>query len=136
MPIPLDHSYRGARIDWRDHLPSLAKQLTKEHTVPKTARGSKGIGKEIARGLMHRSMRVMIVGRNTQVEIQTAKDIRAEFLEADLSSIRAATKLVAVINGKTASRDVLVHSAGQYLLIAMLGVGLWCGQLIVGVTVM
>jgi short-subunit dehydrogenase len=100
------------------------------------ARGSKGIGKEIARALIQRGMRVMIVGRNTQVGIQTAKDIGAEFLEADLSSVRAATKLVAVINGKTASRNVLVHSAGQYLLIAMLGVGLWCRQLIVGVTVM
>ena len=107
--------------------------------MPKTAivaRGSKGIGKDIARGLMQRGMCVMIVGRNTQVGIQTAKEIGAEFLEADLSSVRAVTKFVAVINGKTVSLDVLVHSAGQYLLIAMLGVGLWCGQLIVGVTVM
>jgi NAD(P)-dependent dehydrogenase (short-subunit alcohol dehydrogenase family) len=75
------------------------------------AGGTKGIGKEIARGLVHRGMRVFIVGRNTRDGEKSAREIGAEFIQTDLSSMRAVTALAQTVKTKTSSLDVLVHSA-------------------------
>jgi NAD(P)-dependent dehydrogenase (short-subunit alcohol dehydrogenase family) len=63
--------------------------------------GTDGIGKEIAHGLAMRGLRVIIIGRNKGKGVQAEREIRqaaghtnVEFLEADLSLMAEANRLL------------------------------------------
>src|SRR5229473_1793272 len=81
--------------------------------------GTDGIGKEIARGLADRGMRVLIVGRDLAKGNRAALELRrssgnvnVDFFAADLSLVREANRLADEVGRRSKSLHYLVHSAG------------------------
>jgi len=81
--------------------------------------GTDGIGKEIARGLARRGVRVIIVGRDHEKGARAARELRegsdngdVQFLQADLSLVREANRLADEIAARWPALHYLVHSAG------------------------
>jgi len=81
--------------------------------------GTDGIGKEIARGLARRGVRVLIVGRDlakgnrVQQELRDSSGNRnVDFLPADLSLVRETRRLADQVRRHCGSLNYLVHSAG------------------------
>jgi NAD(P)-dependent dehydrogenase (short-subunit alcohol dehydrogenase family) len=81
--------------------------------------GTDGIGKEIARGLADRGMRVLIVGRDLAKGTRAALELRescgnreVDFIPADLSLVREAHRLAGEVCRRFNSLHYLVHSAG------------------------
>ena len=81
--------------------------------------GTDGIGKEVARGLPRRGVRVLVVGRDPDKGARAERELRdstgnpvVEFLPADLSLVREANRLADEVAGRCAALHYLVHSAG------------------------
>jgi len=74
--------------------------------------GTAGIGKVAARELVKLGARVVIVGRNPEKSARVAKEIGAEYLLADLSSMKAVRQLADDFIGKYGALNVLVNNAG------------------------
>jgi NAD(P)-dependent dehydrogenase (short-subunit alcohol dehydrogenase family) len=81
--------------------------------------GTDGIGKEIARGLAMRGLRVIIIGRNREKGDQAEEELRGaagnshvEFLQADLSLMAEVNRVAAQLEVLLPALHYLVHSAG------------------------
>ena len=81
--------------------------------------GTDGIGKEVARGLARRGVRVLVVGRDPDKGARAERELRdstgnpvVEFLPADLSLVREANRLADEVAGRCVALHYLVHSAG------------------------
>jgi NAD(P)-dependent dehydrogenase (short-subunit alcohol dehydrogenase family) len=81
--------------------------------------GTDGIGKEIARGLAMRGLRVIIIGRNREKGRQAEEELRdaagnphVEFLQADLSLMAEVNRVAAQLEVLLPALHYLVHSAG------------------------
>jgi NAD(P)-dependent dehydrogenase (short-subunit alcohol dehydrogenase family) len=74
--------------------------------------GTDGVGKEVARGLAQAGHRVILVGHNADKGARAEREIRettgnadVQFLQADLSLVRDATRLAESLPGGIASID-------------------------------
>jgi len=81
--------------------------------------GTDGIGKEVARGIAHKGIRVLIVGRDAIKGAAAERELRAttsnddiHFMPADLSLMREANRLADAIEALSPRLHYLVHSAG------------------------
>jgi NAD(P)-dependent dehydrogenase (short-subunit alcohol dehydrogenase family) len=81
--------------------------------------GTDGIGKEIARGLARRGVRVLIVGRDLAKGNRAERELRdssgnrnVDFIPCDLSLLREAHRLGEEVDRRFGSLQYLVHSAG------------------------
>lgn len=81
--------------------------------------GTDGIGKEIARGLADRGVRMLIVGRDLAKGNRAALELRSssgnrnvDFFAADLSLVREANRLADETSRRFPALHYLVHSAG------------------------
>jgi NAD(P)-dependent dehydrogenase (short-subunit alcohol dehydrogenase family) len=81
--------------------------------------GTDGIGKEVARGLARRGVRVLVVGRDPDKGASAERELRestgnpaVEFVPADLSLVGEANRLADEVAGRCAALHFLVHSAG------------------------
>jgi NAD(P)-dependent dehydrogenase (short-subunit alcohol dehydrogenase family) len=96
--------------------------MTNQLGTPKNAvitGGTDGIGKEIARGLADRGMRILVVGRDLAKGNRAALELRGssgnrhvDFFPADLSLVREANRLADETSRRFPSLHYLVHSAG------------------------
>lgn len=97
---------------------SIVNTLFDERTAVVTG-GTDGIGREIARGLAARGVRVLVVGRDPEKGARTQRDLRdstgnaaVEFLQADLGLMRETDRLAGEVASRWPALDYLVHSAG------------------------
>lgn len=75
---------------------------------------SRGIGKEIAKGLSKEGFNVFITARNSELLDSTCKEISAtDFLACDISSIEGMKRISQFIEEK--SIDILINNAGEYV---------------------
>jgi NAD(P)-dependent dehydrogenase (short-subunit alcohol dehydrogenase family) len=81
--------------------------------------GTDGIGKEIARGLAMRGLRVIIIARSKEKGLQAEEELRdaagnpdVEFLRADLSLMAEVNRVAARLAASLPALHYLVHSAG------------------------
>jgi NAD(P)-dependent dehydrogenase (short-subunit alcohol dehydrogenase family) len=81
--------------------------------------GTDGIGKEVARGLVHRGIGVIVVGRDRAKGGRVEREFRdsvensdIHFIRADLSLMREANRLADEVAGRWSALHYLIHSAG------------------------
>jgi NAD(P)-dependent dehydrogenase (short-subunit alcohol dehydrogenase family) len=84
--------------------------------------GTDGIGKEVARGLASRGIRVFIAGRDAAKGARAERELRdstgnmtVEFIPADLGLVSEVDSLADKIAGRCPALHYLVHSAGVVL---------------------
>jgi NAD(P)-dependent dehydrogenase (short-subunit alcohol dehydrogenase family) len=73
--------------------------------------GTKGIGLEIAKGLIREKYQVTIVGRDAGVGESQARNISATFMRGDVSSMNDVRRIASEFKAQHSSLDALVHSA-------------------------
>jgi len=82
---------------------------------------SRGIGLEVARGLLERGARVFAISRDSerarraQAELAATFGDRIEFVPADLSRVSEIRRLAAAIREKTRVLHILVNNAGVFM---------------------
>src|SRR5688572_15113317 len=74
--------------------------------------GSTGIGAATAKLLIERGAKVVITGRGGETLAQTAKEIGAHAVAADLRDLAAAARAVDEVKKKHGRLDVLINNAG------------------------
>ncbi len=79
--------------------------------------GTDGIGREAARGLLHKGYQVVIVGRSERKALEFMRNLgnlssNLTFIQADLSLMQEVQRVAELFKSKYSSIQVLIHSAG------------------------